>query len=191
MGGGSKDIVKKDNMRNVVVIFGLPEPHSDKGPIHLQVAEEIAKKLGKGWAFIYTRHLRKIIQDFSREGTNPKEDKLVYELIKTDARMIVKAGFNLIVSGVFAYDRYRSFIGSLHDLDLHIKSYRISGEIPSPDPDLLAIRQFHDKITEDFDVINVDIGVMEQEKINRYIKQAIDFILSDFKFKKSIYGGGD
>lgn len=180
----------KDRKVSVVIIFGLPQPRTGKGPIHMQVAEEIAEKLGKGWVFIYTRHLRKMILGFEEPGTEPREDKIVYDWLMATARVTVNAGLNLIVTGVFAYDRYYSFMDSLKDLRPLIKSYRVWGEVSTLNQELVAIKKFHDKVSKDFDVINVELGMIKQNEINRHIKQTMDFIISDLK-KERIYSGGD
>ena len=165
----------------VIVVFGLPEPRTTEGPIHMQVAERLARKLGSGWAFVYTRHLRRIIQEFAEPGTDPKEDRLVYELLESTAATILKSGLDLIVTGVFAYDRYYSFVEPLPSPAVSVRTYRILVEGSEPTPTQTAIRRFHDKVADDFDIIPINVQLVDEGNMHQCIDEAERLVAGDLK----------
>jgi len=147
----------------------------------MQVAERIARELGKGWVLVYTRQLRKMIQGFADPGTNPREDKVVHELAQVCARTLIESGFDVVITGVFGYDKYYRFIESMQGLDVAMMSYRIFGEIPSPTSDLLLLRKFHDQVTNGFDITTVNLGVVKEEEMQVCIGETVDFVIADLK----------
>jgi len=151
----------KSNKRNIVIIFGLPYPAYGRGSYPYDSGRENRQKIRK----------RLGLYLYMEPGTEPKEDMLTYEWLFATLKLGIEAGFNLLITRVFAYDRYYRLLNLLQPYNIYLKSYRISGKIPTEVPkekrdELITIKKFHKRVLRDFNIFNIELGELSQKNIN-------------------------